>query len=124
MAATILIVAVSLLSRAHNGLSQLWTETRRYQLATDELCNQMERLLVDAESQQIGSLKPLQVTPEIAEVLPGAVLEGTWVSDSLGRRLVLTINWQSRGAADPLQLVGWLSSSSENAQQPTQEELP
>ncbi len=118
VAATILMVAVSLLSGAHHGLSKLWLETRRHQLATDELSNQMERVLALSEQQQTQSLESLQVTPEIAEILPGAALEAVWIDDSLGRRLVLKLNWQRRGAAQPLQLVGWVSGQSASAQPP------
>jgi hypothetical protein len=108
MAATILLAGIGIVARSHHNLRRLWMDTRQFQLATDELCNQMDRLTKIPKAQLSEELAKLQMSREIAELLPKPKIEGQFIEDTLGSRLVLKVDWKRVGSSTPLQLTGWL----------------
>lgn len=112
VAATILAVAVGVVGKASFKFRKLWNDTRHFQLASDELGNQMRRLrLLDRESAQ-SQIQSLEIDETVAAILPEAQLQGRVVDDELGVRIVLTINWQRIGEPKPVELIGWLADPS------------
>ncbi|MBX3422068.1 MAG: hypothetical protein KF752_10995 [Pirellulaceae bacterium] len=111
VAATILAVIISVITQAHGRLMRLWGDTRNCQLATDELCNQMDRLLDLDPTQRAVEIGSIAVSGEIAEVLPAATMTAELIGDELGQRLRLTINWQRMGSSKPLEMIGWITST-------------
>jgi hypothetical protein len=109
VAATLLITGLSLLGTVAFRTGKLWQDTRHRQLALDELTNQLERLTSFEESQIDELLEELTLSTAVDSVLPSAKLSGRKLSDDNGTRVVLEIEWNRLGAAEPLTLVGWLS---------------
>jgi hypothetical protein len=111
VAATILMVGVLVVAKSSASLRSMWKETRHYQLACDELANQLQHLktlsVVEVEQQ----LKTLSVSKQIVQALPEATLQGELLQDKLGNRVRLSITWKRLGQAVPLSLVGWLHAT-------------
>jgi hypothetical protein len=109
VAATLLIAGLSLLGSVAVRTGKLWQDTRRYQLAIDELTNQLERLTSIDDSEIDEQLAKLTVSPAVEDVLPSARLSGRKLSDDNGTRVMLEIEWDRLGTVEPLKLVGWIS---------------
>lgn len=110
VSAAILMAGIGIVARAQYNLRRLWGDTRHFQLATDELSNQLERLSNQNKTQVIESLQNLQVSQPIANVLPEAKIVGELVEDSHGTRIQLSLDWKRIGQGKPLELTGWLLS--------------
>lgn len=108
VAATLLITGLSLLGTVAFRTGKLWQDTRHYQLAMNELTNQLERLTSFDESEIDEQLGELTVSTAVEKVLSSAKLSGRKLSDDNGTRVVLEIEWDRLGTAEPLTLVGWL----------------
>ena len=102
------MVGVGLIAKSSSSISRIWHDTRRYQLAIDELDNQMDRLLVLAPVQRQDALANLKPSTTAQSVLPMVTLAGKQISDDLGSRIHLELNWQRMGIAQPLELISWL----------------
>jgi hypothetical protein len=109
VAATLLITGLSLLGTVAFRTGKLWQDTRHYQLAINELTNQLERLTSLDESEIDEQLGELTVSTAVENVLPFAKLSGRKLIDDNGTRVVLEIEWDRLSKAEPLTLVGWLS---------------
>lgn len=109
VAATLLITGLSLLGMVAFRTGKLWQDTRHYQLAMDELTNQLEWLTSLDESEIDEQLAELAVSTAVEDVLPSAKLSGRKLSDDNGTRVLLEIEWDRLGNSEPLTLVGWIS---------------
>ena len=109
VAATLLITGLSLLGTVAFRTGKLWQDTRHYQLAMDELTNQLERLTSLDESEIDEQLAELTVSTAVQDDLPFAKLSGRKFSDENGTRVLLEIEWDRLGSSEPLTLVGWIS---------------
>lgn len=109
VAATLLITGLSLLGTVAFRTGKLWQDTRHYQLAMDELTNQLERLTSLDEVEIDEQLAELTVSTTVEDILPSAKLSGRKLSDGNGTRVLLEIEWDRLGNSEPLTLVGWIS---------------
>ncbi len=107
VSAVILLVGIAIVGKSSYNFRRLWSDTRYYQLATDELCNQMQSLTTMPKEQLANSVSSLSVSQEISQVLPDAKLEGQIMEDSLGVRIRLSMDWKRVGSGEPLVLIGW-----------------
>jgi hypothetical protein len=106
--AAILIVGVVVVARTQISLQRLWNDNRSYQLANDELSNQLQRLTRLPIEQLPGQLASLSVHEQLQLELPDSHLTGQLVQDQLGPRIQLELAWKRAGSAAPLRMVGWL----------------
>ncbi len=113
VAATLLITALSLVVTLSFRTGKLWQDSRHYKLAVEELTNQLERLTILDETELDAALTEVAVSEAIQTVLPNVRLSGIKVSDDNGTRVVLEIQWDRVGKAEPLALVGWLAPATE-----------
>lgn len=111
VSAAILLAGIGIVAKSQYNLRRLWSDTRHFQLATDELCNQLDRLTRLPKDQLPKSLSELQISQEIAAVLPECRIEGKLIEDPLGARVQLNIDWKRVGSGKPLELTGWLRSA-------------
>ena len=109
-AAAVTGVALAAIAPLWVGQVRLLAETRRERLGLEELANQAERLAAVPMDEVDRYLAGLDVSAEIREFLPGAVLTAERAGPSpLGERVVLTLAWESPGRrARPLALVTWI----------------
>lgn len=108
VAAVLLIGLISVVTPLAVRSGRLWQESRSYQLAINELANEMELLTALDDATRASTLAQWQPSQELLEVLPGARLTGESLDDADGRRLKLTLHWNRPNDAQPLTLVGWL----------------
>lgn len=111
VAATVLIAVLSVTAQLTVRTGRLRHETRRQQLALNELGNQMDRLTAASEQQRETWLADLKPSDQVDEVLPGAKLTATELRDEHGRRLVLKLSWKRAAPARPVVLTGWIDST-------------
>jgi len=91
---------------------RLIAETRRHQFAVDELTNQLERLqALDSETLD-AAIATVAPSEEASVTLPAAVISAEKIDDSLGERIVLSLNWERGAVATPIRLVGWIKPAS------------
>jgi len=103
--ATVLSVATPLVLR-HN---RLLTAHREYQMALDELSNQLERLTALPAAELPAALEKLAPSDLTATHLQGAKLTGELTPADQGQRLTLHLVWdepQRRSA--PVSLAAWI----------------
>lgn len=112
VSAVILLVGIAIVGKSSYNFRRLWSDTRYYQLATDELCNQMQTLTALPKEQLANSLNSLSVSNEISQVLPDAKIVGQLIDDAQGIRVRLSMDWKRVGTGEPLVLTGWHRSSS------------
>lgn len=115
VSAVILLVGIAIVGKSSYNFRRLWSDTRYYQLATDELCNQMQLLTVLPKEQLVNSIGSLTVSSEISDVLPDAKIVGQLVEDAQGVRIRLAMDWKRVGTGEPLVLIGWHRSTSKSS---------
>jgi hypothetical protein len=113
VAATLLITGISLVVSVSFRTGKLWQDSRHYQLALDELTNQLERLTTLDEAELAAELADVEPSDAIKTALPNPQLTSELLADELGARVKLEIDWDRPGNPKPLALVGWLGPSAE-----------
>lgn len=109
-AAAVTGVALGAIAPLWVGQVRLLAETRRERLGLEELANQAERLAAVPMGEVDRYLAGLDVSADLGELLPGAVLTAERAGPSpLGERIVLSLTWESPGRrVRPLALVTWI----------------
>ncbi len=74
VAAGLLIALMSILSPLSTRLGRLWHQSRHYQLALDEVNNQLEQLTTLSPEERDTKLQQLQVSESLSNVFPEAKL--------------------------------------------------
>ncbi len=106
VAATLLITGTTIVGQLTVATGRVWQRTRHERLASEELSNQLGRIVslsVDRRDEAITSLSPSQL---LTETLPGAELAASRVADEQGDRLELVLRWPDR--PNGIRIVGWL----------------
>jgi len=110
VAATLLVVLVSVVGSLTVQTGRLWRDARHYRLAIDELSNQLERLTALDAVELKAAIAQLSPSPQIRSALPNPVLSVESLADQHGSRLVLHLSWDRLGKQVPLTLVGWVDA--------------
>lgn len=110
VAATLLVSLLGALAPLAIAAGRIRRDARHYQLALEELSNQLDRLSSLNGDERTAALAALAPSDDLSGSLPDATLKGEIVRDEDGTRLVLTLDWKRPRAAAPLQLVGWLDA--------------
>ena len=101
---TMFAIATPLFSR----LNQVWHSTLWYQLASQELMNQMEAITLLSRDECNNAIQQLTIAPEILAAVPGAELTGKLEPSTDGDRVVLSFRLPASVRSEPIVLVGWL----------------
>jgi len=107
VAATLLSTLFAVASPLFARLNQVWHSTRWYQLASQELMNQMETITQLSHEECTAAIEKLAIAPEILDAIPGAELSGKIVPSSDGDRIVLSLQLPASVRSEPIILVGW-----------------
>ncbi len=84
---------------------------RQYEVAVDELSNQLERLSNLSSEEFSQAAEELKPSPWVVDRLPEARLSATRIDDGDGDRIELQLAWKRPGQPPPLVGVAWLRSS-------------
>ena len=83
-------------------------DVRHYNLAIDELSNQLERLTAMASPERKKAISELLPSEAIDSILIDVSLKAEEIRDDDGKRIAISIQWDRGGPAAPLTLVGWI----------------
>lgn len=108
VAATLLVSALGIVAPLAARTGRLWQDSRRHQLALDELTNQLERLTTLDAATLKTALAELTPSEPVRATLPNAALTAETFDDADGRRLALSLQWDRVGNPPPLTLIAWL----------------
>ncbi|MCC9599586.1 hypothetical protein LOC67_03360 [Stieleria sp. JC731] len=87
---------------------RVWKDAQRYQLATDELSAQLDRLIaLDKEDRQVA-MEKLVVDQSVSRQLPDASISGELRTVNGEQRIELSLDWTRLGDPPPIKLVGWV----------------
>ena len=106
--ATLLTTMIAIVSPLFARLNQVWHFTRWYQLASQELMNQMEVMTQLSREECNGAMDKLRISSEILDVIPKEELTGRVESSADGDRVVLFFQLPASVRSEPIVLVGWL----------------
>jgi len=121
VAATLLVVLMSVVGTLTVSSGRLWQDTRHYRLAIDELSNQLDRLTALDDTRLTTAIAELSASPQIRSALPNPVLTAESLADENGTRVVLQLAWDRLGKSRPVSLVGW-TNPLPNKEKPKTEE--
>jgi len=107
VAATLLSTLFAVASPLFARLNQVWHSTRWYQLASQELMNQMETITPLSHEECTAAIERLAITPEVLDAIPCSKFTGKIVPSNDGDRIVLFIQLPASLRAEPIVLVGW-----------------
>ena len=108
VSATLLTTMIAIASPLFARLNQIWHSTRWYQLASQELMNQMEVITQLSREECNIAVNKLKISSDILDVIPKAVLTGKVESSTDGDRVVLYFQLPASVRSEPIVLVGWL----------------
>ena len=115
VAAVLISTMISVAAPLTIRISHLSRDSQQLQLATDEVSDQLERLVMIPDDRLEPELDSLKISSHIAEILPDANLTGEVIDDELGRRIRLRLDWQRRTKAPPVTLIRWIRTSARPA---------
>ena len=110
VAAILVIAMMTFLTTLTAKIVKIWQTARHYQLATNELSNQLVHLSSISPQERDAELSELSVSPSVQQILPGARLESQIIADLDGVRIVLAMHWERGIGAKPITLTGWLDA--------------
>ena len=108
VSATLLTTMIAIASPLFARLNQIWHSTRWYQLASQELMNQMEVITQLSREECNIAVNKLKISSDILDVIPKAELTGKVESSTDGDRVVLFFQLPASVRSEPIVLVGWL----------------
>ena len=108
VSASLLITLISIVIPLAMRATRIRQEGRAYQLAVDELNNQLEIMTVGTDEQRQAALTNWKPSEALLQVLPDAQLTGEVLEDTDGKRLRLSLNWKKDVNGPPLIMVGWI----------------
>lgn len=111
VAGSLLVTAMSLVVQGTYSLRKLERSGREFQLASDELSNQLERLVSMQRSDLNLELTKLQPSQLVESNLPDVMLTGALISDAMGDRIRVEIDWRRAGDPPALSLTAWLAEA-------------
>ena len=118
VAATLLLSMIGVVVPTTVREGRIWRDARHYQIATNELSNQLEYLSSLSEAERAVALTRLQVSEQNQQNLENASLVASLAQEADGVRLTLMLDWDRGAPSQPVKLVGWLNSTVTEA--PTQ----
>lgn len=111
VAATLLLSMIGLVVPTTVRAGRIWRDSRHYQIAMNELSNQFEYLSSLSDADRTSALAQLQVSEQARRSLLDASLDASLATNEDGVRLTLSLNWDRGVEANPIKIVGWLTSS-------------
>ncbi len=100
------------LHRSRNVPSSTFdTRYNQYQLASDEVANQIERLTGSHSDEFEATVGQLELSDEIKAALSQASISAKTIDDLDGRRVVVSLQWDTAGQRKSVSLTGWLPPS-------------
>jgi Tfp pilus assembly protein PilV len=123
VAASLIVSIIGVMSTLVARSKRVQQSTRQYQIASQELANQLDVLTRTDAASLANALNAIRPTESIARSLPDVQLTGRLLDDSDGKRVELSISWSRNVAgavAQPLRMVAWVPNANRGARQTSQ----
>lgn len=114
LAMFLLVGAMGIASSLIHRVNHLWSDSRSYQFAINELSNQMHEVVRLSPEEAEETLDTISVSDACQETLRESKLTGVLAEDELGSRVTLQLTWKDRGDAIPVVLSAWLKSDAQD----------
>ncbi|MEQ1829134.1 MAG: hypothetical protein ABL921_24435 [Pirellula sp.] len=109
VAASLLLGVIGMVANLGSRTKRMIRSTHQYQIATQELTNQLEILTSLPVDQVPKAISQIRLSAEALEYLPDAEIIANIVEDPDGRRVVMSIAMGRNQQAVPLEMVAWLN---------------
>lgn len=111
VAGVLLTSTIGLVGTGVLAVRRLVHQGQQSRIAARELSNQLELLTMTQppELDRIG--EDLRLTASINDHLPGAQMQAELIDDALGKRVLLSLDWDRIGNPPPMRMVGWIRSA-------------
>lgn len=116
VAAVLMGVLTGMLSTLSYQLQRVHKDARNYQLAVYEITNHLRRLQSLPSEQLPAEINSLKLSEVAKARLEQAELKGALISDPLGTRIDVQINWNRIGPAEPVKLSAWVNTETSSSQ--------
>ncbi len=110
VAATLVIAGLTVLGSMTVATGRMWQQTRQERVASEELSNQLERLMALTPAERSAAISDLRPSAFATQTLVDVTLVAKPVSDAEGERIELAIDWDRGTPGQPLSLVGWIDA--------------
>lgn len=110
VAATLVIAGLTVLGGMTVATGRMWQQTRQERVASEELSNQLERLIALTPAERGAAISDLRPSAFATQTLVDVTLVAKPVSDAEGERIELAIDWDRGTPGKPLSLVGWIDA--------------
>ncbi|MDZ4849603.1 MAG: hypothetical protein SGI77_09930 [Pirellulaceae bacterium] len=114
VACSLLVTGMTLIAGGAVQSHRLRQDTRHYQLALDEVANQLERLVTMTSDERNAAIQNLRPSEWLESILVNPEISAETIDDEDGERVMVNLQWNRRGQAIPISLVGWIPSSKLN----------
>lgn len=114
VAAILMGILTGLLSTMSYQIQRVHKDAQNYQVAVYELSNQLRRLQTLPFEQVATEVTQLKLSDVAVARLENVTLKSQLVSDSLGTRVDIEIQWNRIGSADPVQMSIWIKTDADS----------
>ena len=102
--------------------NRVWKDIGQRRIAVCELSNHLDSITQLNVGQATEAIAALEPSSQCATVLRSPVLAGKLVTDNLGTRIELQLDWKRRFPGKPVILSGWLINTSPSSPEETGKE--
>lgn len=119
VASGLLVSVMAIMAPLAVRTSRLWQDSRRQQIALQELTTEIERLTALDSAARADAMQSLSPSESLISAAPNVVIKAETVVDNEGTRIVLTLDWNELDyPRAPMRLVGWLDPLPPDTLQP------
>lgn len=116
VAATLVIAGLTVLGSMTVATGRMWQQTRQERVASEELSNQLERLVALTPAERSAAMSELMPSAFATQTLADVTLIAKPVSDAEGELIELAIDWDRGMPGQPLSLIGWIDAWDETSE--------
>ena len=118
VSAAVLLATVSLVTSLSFRIQRVWRDVDYQRVAVNELQNHLDRLVRMDEVEADAYLSQLAVTEKTQRVFKTATIVSNSQKDSLGTRITLKIQWESRIPTKPVEMSAWVRGVESDSDSP------
>lgn len=108
VACGVLFTGISLVSTGAFQVARMTQACRRYQLAQDEVANQIEMLVHLKADELVDVIGRLEVSEQVQATLDKPVMSAALIDDEDGKRVFAKLFWKEGESTITVSLMGWV----------------
>ncbi len=104
----LLLTVMTFVTTLYFRINLVWKNIGHHRVAVAELSNQLESLTRLSPNEAQVAIESLEPSEYCARTLQAPELSGELLDDVLGKRIVLSLDWNRQTPGKPVELAGWL----------------